>query len=489
MNGQYLWKRTEDAEFDLAELLCGFFMQWKQITVCALAAALILGTAGWIKGRNVLEGIESGKEGMNLTEAEAQAVEDAVWLESEMRGLETYLEHSILMQLDPYHKNKTVMLYCIKDAESKKLQTITESYINFVLNGGAADALLKNGNSEKMDKSCLAELISAYSKTYSFPYQNVMNAADESSLVTESLFYLEITGKDAEMAEKMALEMQNVLKAYSGEVKRSAGEHKLTLVSSMESVTADSSLLAQQHDKKAALISNKTNLRGMTDAFSKEQMAVYMESAGVKSDDGQEEMQISASETAESGERSSPDFRSVLKYFLLGLIGGIFAYGFVYTGLYIFRDAVKSTGEMKRLYTFPVYGGIPLEGRHSKNKAVLPASQQDTYGRTQMQTLNRIRLACQKRGIVKLCAASGFPLSAQEKKCMENMADQLKEWGISMTVAENAGMDTKVWDSMAETGNILLVCRAGRTTHRMIDDAMSFYMENEIAVSGAVLFI
>ena len=68
------------------------------------------------------------------------------------------------------------------------------------------------------------------------------------------------------------------------------------------------------------------------------------------------------------------------------------------------------------------------------------------------------------------------------------MAEQLQAWGIQTLIAENASGDTALWDTLAETGNVLLVCRIGTTTHRMIDDEMSFYQENGIAVIGAMAF-
>ena len=68
------------------------------------------------------------------------------------------------------------------------------------------------------------------------------------------------------------------------------------------------------------------------------------------------------------------------------------------------------------------------------------------------------------------------------------MAGKLKDWGIDLTVAENVSADTAVWDELTEAGNVLLVCRMGRTTHQMIDRAMEFYLLNGIDVAGAAVF-
>ena len=161
---------------------------------------------------------------------------------------------------------------------------------------------------------------------------------------------------------------------------------------------------------------------------------------------------------------------ALAKYIIFGLAGGIFVYCGIFGCRYLFRDTVKSEEEMKNLYTFPFYGSVPFE--------------KQTDGRL----VNRIRLACQKQGITKLCAAADFSFYTWEKEGMESIARQLENSGIHTVIADDAGSNTGLWDTMAETGNVLLVCRIGTTTHRMIDDAMRFYRENGISVTGAVAF-
>lgn len=482
MDRRYSWKRTEEIEIDLADLLKRLCMRWKQAAVCALAAALVLGGYGWLKDRgSTPAGGPDLAETEVLTEAEEQGVEAAVQLESEIRELETYLDNSMLMQTDPYHKSMVILLYRIDRAKSRELPAITESYLNFTLNGGAADALGASGKSWKMDQSYMAELIAAYQKTYNFPYQVAIDKDSSESL--ESLFYVEITGKNSRSAEKMALDMQEVLKEYSAKAKETAGNHRLTLISSSESITADSALQTQQHDKKALLSSNKTNLKAMTDAFSRKQMAAYQDAAGLKDEDGQESEE--SLEAAVSEENS----RSIIKYVLFGLIGGVSGYCGVYLCWYLFCDTVKSLEEMKRLYAFPVYGGIMLEDGNRKSTRFLPGISEDGGKCGKAQVLNRIRILCRKQEMTGLYAVSDFTFTDRERDCLESIAKQLKEWGISLAVAENAIADTAVWDSLSETGNVLMVCRIGTTTHRMIDEAMDFYLENGIAVAGAAVFL
>lgn len=445
MNKKYSWQRTEEAELDLEDLLRRLGRQWKRIAVCAFVFAVVIGGYGFLRDRSSPD---------EMTESEKQAVISAVLLKNETKGLETYLDNSVLMQLDPYQMARYTMLYRIDHVKVQELPAVMESFLNFILSGGAADALAESG-SWQLDKSYLAELITAYQKTYSFPY--LINADEQTdSRMTDSLFYVEVTGKNAGEAEKMALDIQRILKKYAAAVSETAGSHRLELVSSMESITADSGLQTQQHDKKALLSSNKVSLKAMKDAFSKEQMAAYQEAAGIE--EGEQEAVLD--KTSGYG----------VKYGFLGLIGGIFVYCCFFACCYLFSDKVKSIEELKRMYAFSVYGGIA------------PDNPKD-------QMMNRIRLACQKQGIKRLCAAADFTLNMQERECLKSIAKELKGQGIEMTVAENAVADTAVWDSLTETGKILMVCRIGTTTHHMIDDAMEFYTDNGIAVAGAAAFM
>lgn len=482
MDRQDSWKRTEEMEIDLADLLRRLCRQWKQIAACAAVCAAMAGGCGWMRGWDGPDNEASAEIVQEeLTEAEEQAVADAVRLEAETRGLEAYLENSVLMHADPYERHKYVMLYRIDRADRQELAGITESYLNFVMNGGAADALKESGTGWKLEKSYLAELVSAYQKIYSFPYQIAIDSAADGSILSESFFYVEVTGGDEDEAGKMARDMQGVIKGYAKEAAEYAGAHRLKLISSMHSIKADSGLLAQQQEKKALLSSNRTSLRAAVDAFNETQRKVYQETTGVECEEDEQDEPVH--------ELSAGDGVSVKKYIFLGLAGGILSYGCIFSCVYLLRDTVKSLDEMKRLYAFPVYGGIPLGKKDRKRGGAQADMQQEAAECGKACVLNRIRIFCRRKGIKHLYAVSDFVLSGQEKDCLDSMAVQLKRWGIVMTAVENTAADDTLWDNMAEEGSILMLCRIGTTTHRMTNDAMEFYLENGMTVAGATVFL
>ncbi len=461
MNQQHSWKRTQDIEIDLADLFRRLCVRWKQAVICAAVFALILTGFGYFKnaGSTDSDGADTAQD-IELEEEEQQKVTAAIQMYEEVRALEEYLEHSVLMQIDAYHKNRIAMLYCIEGAAYHNLQKILGSYMNYVTNGGMIDALAKADEKQwDIDKSYLAELVTAYQRTYTMPYQTMITDTAEKNFPLETLFYIEVTGKDERMARQLALDVRSELEKYVSDVKARAGHHKLTLISSEKSVTADNNLQIQQHDKRTLLTSSLSSLQAMTAAFHEEQMIVYKDAAGL------EDTQEIADKKPSAGKSGFPK-----KYAVLGFIAGALLYCFLYVSLYLIKDTIKSIEEMRRLYLFPVYGDIsPENGK-------------------MMQTLNRIRLSCKKRGIKKMCAATDFVCKEKEKECLEGIVQQLNGWGIDVFAAENACSDAAVWDTLAETGCVLLVCKTGTTTHRRIDEEMEFYTENGIETAGAVVF-
>ncbi len=483
MDKQNSWKRTEDIQIDLMDLLQKLCLRWKQIFVCALVCAVAAGSYGSIKGRSSPEVSETEiLEDFELTEAEERSVAQAVEQNDALRKLEEYVNHSVIMRTDPYHRPKVIMLYSISQTESRRLQDVTESYISFLANGGALDELKKSGSRKwNMDKSYLAELITAFQKTYSQPYQISADSASDNSNLADALFYVEVTGEDAKMAEQLAEDLQSVIKEHAAVVKKRAGSHKLVLLSTEKSDVYDRSLQAHQNELRSLMYTNQTNLAAMVNAFSKGQAEAYKDIAGREEEDEIPDKPEEAEEPRDSG--------ISIKYTGLGLLGGIFVYCCVFGCFYLFRDTVKSVEEMKQLYTFSFFGGIPVSGRKNRYMGKHSAAAGKDYELARVRTLNRIRLACEKQEIKKICLAAGFLFEGKERECMDSLASQLKDWGIDAVVIENAGIDTNMWNVMAETGNVLMVCRMGTTTHRMIDDDMRFYLDNEIAVAGAMAFI
>lgn len=460
MNEYDSWKKTEDTEIDLADLLRKLVGKWKQITVCALAGAVLLGGYSWMKnkaGRSVQESAQL--ENDVLTEEEERTAKTAAVLAGEIGEMEAYLDQSVLMQVDPYHKYREVLLYSVDEASGQSLLGIAECYLNYLNNGGAAETLEQNDNGKwNIDGRYLSELITAWQKTDSTNRMILNDAGTDTP--SQALLYIEVTGKDAQMAEKLADSIQDALQKYSAVIKRTCADHRLYQLSRVESVRADMNLRAQQHEMRTMLESDRTSLKAMTDAFNDMQRAVYMKD-------------VSLEEKQDTGQQPSGGMSRL--YILFGLLAGIFAYCGVYACWYMLSDVIKSTGEFKIYYTVPFYGSI-LAGKGRKSA---------DYEKEGERTAKRIRFACQKHGVQKLCLAVNFEPDGLEQECLKKMARQLQNWGIETNIQIHMAENVLDLDALAKTGTVLVMCKIGSTTRRNIDEEMEFYQENGMTVIGA----
>lgn len=471
MNEKYSWKKTEEVEINLIDLLQKLCRQWKQIAVCAVIFACLLGGYRYIKDRSAVNatGTDTAIEEITLTKDEQQRVNGAIELSEEIAATEKYLEESILMNVDPYHKDRVLLLYSIDDATKSTKQKIVESYLTFLTAGGAIEAIQET-DSERWDinKSYLSELISAYQRTDS-SYQIVLE-----DTTAETLFYVEITGEDSKMAEQLAQAIQRAIEEYHDTAKKIAGKHILTLVSNEQGVKSDSSLATQQHDKNYQLSTNLASLKTLTDSFGEQQNLVY------------EEMLIEDAAEGTEQQKEAVSTGISKKWIVLGFVGGIFVYCCIFACFYLLRDTVKSMEELKTHYNFPVYGGILLRKGTKGTGEDLARNQRNQYEREKAQLLNRVRLACKKQKFTKICLATDFSLSEQEKSFMGDASKQLKEWGIDTVLGENMAGNVSMWDTLTEVGNVLMVYRIGTTTHQMIDEEMNFYTENNLQIVGVI---
>lgn len=466
MDGKRSWKKTEETEIDLMDLLYQLCTKWKQIVAFAFVFMVLAGAAGYVRiQKNVGKSDDVMQEETSMTPEEQQTVNDAVHLAEETARLEEYVENSILMQVDPMEKNRVMLLYSVEGTSGRPVTKIVESYLNYLSNGGVAQALKKAGSkSFRVDSRYLTETITAWQKTDNTFILTSGPGRELSGDAGQTVLYIETIGTNETMAKQLAEGIRKALQEHSKVISQTCGKHTLTLLESVAGVVIDSSLFTQQHDKRELLKTYRTNLNAAKESMNTVQKAVFEKTAGKQAD------------TEKSMGMETASGRFPVKYLLIGCAAGVFIYCLCFTARYLVLDTVKSTAEFRSYYHLPLYGTISMKQK-KKSRHV----------DGQEQILSRIRLACRKHGIQKLCLAADFMPSQPERLCLEQMAQQLQEQGIASVTLEDIGKNADVWDIAADMGTVLIVCRIGSSTHQMIDREMEVYLENGITVLGAAI--
>lgn len=367
MDRQCSWKRTEEIEIDLLDLLRRMGGQWKRMFACALVSAVLAGAGSYYYISKTSGQDHTAEEDAALEAEEAQppvpltkegqerGVAAARQLAKETAQLEDYVQNSARMQIDPYHKKSVQLMFRIEGAGVWTTQKIVEKYLDYLANDQAVSDICRMDRAmEQVDSRFLPELFQAVQKT-SGTYTD-----EEGNLCSGVLLSVDVTGRDEVMATALASDVQKALEAYSPAVKKACGSHTLTLLSSDEKVRMDSDLLLWQREKRTLLATDQANLKAMTDAFDDTQKALYA-AADAKTDEGGEpsDADTKADEGGElsdadtiAGEGSDVQAEGSVNvlFVLLGLFGGIFVYGTGYACWYLLRDTVKGAGEFQSYY-------------------------------------------------------------------------------------------------------------------------------------------
>lgn len=547
------FRRAEGTQIDLSDLSVRIFRHWKRLVICALAGAVLAGGYGYLAGSDragdpdhavqadkdtsAADSVADGsaeddsvaETEMKTEEERAQGVSDALALVQEIREMEEYMEQSVLMQTDPNHKKRTVLLYSIEDTDGHSLQKITESYLSFLTNGGAVEALKKADRTwKRMDTGYLAELITVSQKAGG----SCQFYSDRSieNIPLEMCLYVEAVGADAGMTKKLAEDISGILEAYSRKVRDVCGMHELVRISSESGEKADAALLAQQKDKRSQLSAGRTNLKTLLDGFDEEQKIMYQTAYGKmfltkeedRADSGyvtqnpdpgakkqtpeteqgdqkqnmnvvqegrdQDAAQKDQSQTGDDDRTVSDSLSTAndpsgqnrgihMLYVLSGLLAGSFFYILCYTAWYVLHDTVKSEREFRLYYKIPFYGILSTGGQDQ-------AEAQDA-GAKRAGLAYRIWFACKKRNLSAVFLAAEFSSGQETDSCVQELAGQLHGCGIDAVLLEKVPQNPSVWNMLTENGAVLLLCKMDRTTYRDVDDAMEFYLENKIEVLGA----
>ncbi len=458
------YKKSDDIEADFLDLLYSFCRKWKQAAVFAIAGTLLLGGYSYLKNRTADTSAETVSQEKELTKEERSSVTEAVRIKTEIDGLEEYLEHSVLMQADAYSKEHVVLLYCIDGASIQELPKIAESYLSFLRYGKAAEAVIKeNKKFDSIKAPYLTELISVWEAAEA---QRQVILENPDAFKTQKLLYIEVTGKDAEMADQLAEAIQISLKEYASSVKKSCGNHILTLLDDTHSIRTDSTLQAQQREKRDLLKSQQANLNVLVSTLNEEQKQVY-------------EKEAQPDQEEESAEADKPAAIQIsFKYIILGCCGGIFIYGCMFACSYLLKGVIRSEQEFKSYYRIPFYGKLKLKASMST-----PVNGEDSV----RQMLARISLACKKQKVNKLYLLTEFTPGIQETEFLKYLTDQLKDQGIQAAAGESLSKGSSQWELPEHDFAVAAVCKIGATSYSVLNNAIEFYLENDVPVIGAVL--
>lgn len=480
------WKKSENQEIKLTDLLWKCIRGWRLLLVLMLLLAVLAPAYKYAKDKKSAAGTSQTTVSVEdlkaqLTDKEKQGLDNVEQLEKLRDKREVYQDESILMNIEAYQKNVVTLQYYVdtnytynytKDVTPDYSSALVNAYIAYIENKGILQPVC-----EKLDETgseqYVGELITAGSRVATDG--NQMDAADTSN----KIFAVYVTGGDMEYANTLADAVADAILAYQPSLEEQIGSHTLSLIDRYESVVADSSLAAQQSTLSDTITTIQTKIDTITAAFTPAQTQIYEQENGT----------VAATETTAAVSVSK-------KYIVLGAFAGLFLGCCFIAAGYILGRKVKNSGELQDIYGIRVFGEETIEKQKQRVFGFvdrwldhLQHKEQWTAEEQKELILANLITTCKKESIEHVFVTTSLHLDDQAKAVTEELLDAVRKEGITVTFGENITRNARSLEQMAETGRVILIERAGVTEYPALEKELDLCVQQKAEVLGVIALV
>ncbi len=334
--------------------------KWRWVGICMLLFAIAAGGYKYqetLKGNKLVQNNEVIEEDVKESESyqSTQYYERAIEeLEKDLDTQEGYLKNSVVMQLDPYHISTGTLSYFVEGSEH--IGNVIAAYSSFVSSGRLAEGLYSVNNKIPVeDLRFLVSFINSTSEVYNIDNSaNTIYKIEEEQVIKfagtgSAVFQIQIRMPENVHDESYMEHAKEIMEEYTSQLQTEVAEHRLTLLSSVQSEMMDSDIQEYQSTVRTAYT---TSLRGLQTL--KAEFKTFQETKDV---------QNNVSTTVPT--LKNP-VSSAIRFAIFGLVlGGILAC-FILLVLYMLGGKLQDIEEFKNEFGMPLLGLVRVSGNKRK---------------------------------------------------------------------------------------------------------------------------
>jgi hypothetical protein len=469
-------REEDEVAISLKDVLVYCFLHWRSAIVMVLLGAVLGGAFYGLRARSS----QSSEDVAELQAAEA--ADNAVQLaldtqEANVGKLASYLEDSLLMQIDPTSENVAradISILTTAERPSEALGALAVSYKRALLSNDTLDAVADQLGTTS---AYLRELITidraeavindvAYG-SYASGSAVVLSQDEESEYARSTVLSIAVIGPDEETVVLVRDALVNAAYAHS-DAAAAVAPHQLSMLSQTTLTVADPSLLFQQVDRANAV----------TEAQSKFNSNSQSLSTGA-----------SAATPATSSGASLP--KSALKGALLGGVMAFLLYGLVLCLRYVFTPQPVMRGQVEARYILPLLGSYAFaSAAYYKGQTKFDAWLRGLSGLEEPPTDEEVTemVAANVRlyaGDVKTLLVSSSMASKRAAQLADGLSAKLD--GVKIVRADDLTGSPEARGKLKEADATLFVEEYGNSRFESIDDEISLVRETGKTALGLVM--
>ncbi len=525
-----------EREIDLIDLLADVLSHWRGILAFMLIGAVLLGGFSYAKsywdlrqlqgGSKVSEDANEAETG-RLTEAEKMAVYAVLNDEQEYLIDQQYVNASVVMQMDPYHIPRSVLLYKIQMDDMRQSYMLRSVYED-LLNG--VDLLQWVEKQTGISAASADELISALGKSNLVVLGGAQEA--ESIDIGNDCLKVVVTHSDENECKKLTQCVKDYLEQQHEQLVREFGAHEMILVSESQGVVMDMTVRATQQQYSSNAIENLTNCAKAKEAFTASQKAYYdllkegekrleertepvsgVAGAAARDEENLKPATASYYSRLKQGEELLEEYPELIpnipgtaaqdeengrpvinkKYVVIGAVLFAFLYAGVIFVLYILNGKIRTSDELQELYNISQLGLIVKnEGKKQFFLDRWVAALKNWHKRqfTREQSLElaaaAIRISAGKQALDEVCLM-GCDLKAGADAVCQEFKERLEKEHLKVKILDNVLYDAEALAKLESVKGIVLVEKVLSTLYDEIQRELELASRQGIPVLGGVI--
>ncbi len=351
-------RELRQEEINLMDLIFYCLEKWRWIIVFMVILAV---AAGAYKYRSTVQenkaseeaarALEEGDEedDVNVVKVDMQSVafyeqaiaENTAALDKQKE----YLDNSVVMDMDSYHVVTGTLSYYVEGGD--RLDSILAAYNAYVSDGRLAEKL--NSIDGDVSVEDLRYLIS-FEDSFEAIYEVDSNQVLRTSAPERTVFQIIIRMPDNSSCNAYLKSANEAIASYSGKLQSEIGEHKLTLLASVQSEMVDSDIKSYQENTRTAYLTAVRNLQTL-----RTELETLRDTAEIP------EQQDETGAVVLADPKSS-----AIKYAVVGLVLGAFVVCFVLMLLYMMGGKLQNTDNFNMAFGMPLLGVVRDPGKKKK---------------------------------------------------------------------------------------------------------------------------
>ena len=485
-------EKLSERELSIRNLFWAVCLKWKQFLIAALIGVILLGGFSYYRSLKEVKAKKQLKEEPVKIE-ELSLEEDAI-----TESLNVYLEYyqkymaqlrynreACLMKLDPNCFYKGEVTYYVDNhyqVEYPVMEKKDNTYgiaSEYLANLTSLDLTKEIAEIEGVDDVNIAYASELIDITNRFGYRNTITTDLEQGIFTVSVY-----SSDYEKCQKLLELVTARIEEYQKTAISKYGKHDLIQLAQKCVMTSDPYLLTVQTEQ----VDRQRNYYWKVDEFEKELTEDELTFAEAYRTQYELEHQPEEPEF----ELAEPKAKVSKKWLLLGFVAGVAVLFMIYVLKYIFNAAIRLEDELDAIYKVPVLGVIleklpSFKGLSGFFKKKLYEKRRffEKDNAVEMAAAN-VRVLGQKNNINQIYV-TGTVSDDVEGAVIGQIADTVKEYGITMEYGKSILYDAASLENAAKTGTVVIACTPGVTTYREIAEMMDLCKEQGSEVLGILV--